>query len=193
MHVADLSLIGWLHSIACVAALLAGAWNLALPKGTALHRRVGMVYVWAMIALNLSVFFLYKFDIAFAPFRTGPHIFGLFHWFAVAALGLILAAWFAAPRQSRGFWAYVHPAAMILSYYLLIAGGINEVFLRIDVLRDLAFASARAAHLPRALIGQAPVIVMTQNALIAATLLLLIYFAARVAHYRRSLHRMAKV
>jgi uncharacterized membrane protein len=186
MVVSDLSIIGWFHSLACLVALAAGAWNLALPKGTAPHRRVGLVYVWAMIALNLSVFVLYKFDIAFAPFRVGPHIFGLFHWFAVTALGLVLIAWFAASRQSHSAGAYAHPIAMVLSYYLLIAGGINEIFLRIDVLRHIALASAKSAHLPPVLFTQSPVIVMTQNAMIAATFLLLIYFSAKVALYRRS-------
>ena len=182
MIVSDISLLGWLHSLACLAALAAGAWNLALPKGTPLHRSVGLVYVIAMLVLNLSAFGIYKFDINhFQPFHGGPHVFGIFHWFAVAALIFVFIGWYAARHQDRAFWAYAHPIAMLLSYYDLVGGGINEVFVRIIPLHKIMLASLKAAGPGR----QPPVVGLTQAWWMAAIVVLIIYFAARVALWRR--------
>jgi uncharacterized membrane protein len=188
MHVHDISVPGWVHVIACLIALLAGAWNLALPKGTATHRAVGRAYIWAMIVVNISVLAIYKFDITFAPFHAGPDTFGFFHWLAVAALVFVSIGWYAARHQDRAVWAYLHPLMMLLSYYDLIGGGINEMFLRVEPLHAIAVASAKSVARTGThpvFFAQAPVIILTQNAAMAATLLLIIYFAARVALRRR--------
>ena len=182
MHVHDITLIGWLHTTACLIALFAGGWNIVGAKGTPRHIAMGRVYVVSMIVLNLSAFAIYKFDIAhFVPFRAGPNIFGFFHWLAVAALVFVLVGYYASRHQNRAFWSYVHPIAMTLSYYDLIGGGINEAFARLDPLRALARASAKSAG------GQvgAPIVGMAQTAAMAATLIMIIYFVARVAIYRR--------
>ena len=182
MHVHDITLIGWLHSIGCLIALVAGAWNLAAVKGTPRHRLIGRVYIWSMIALNLSSLALYRFDIAhFAPFRAGPDVFGFFHWLAVATLILVLIGYYASSRQEHRPWAYIHPSAMVLSYYMLIGGGINEMFARLDPLRALAKASAGATGNA----ANAPIIGLVQTAAMAGTLLLILYFAIKVALYRR--------
>ncbi|HXL98672.1 MAG TPA: DUF2306 domain-containing protein [Rhizomicrobium sp.] len=181
MHVHDITFIGWFHSIGCLIALVAGAWNLAAVKGTPRHRAVGRIYVWAMIALNLSSLALYRFDIAhFAPFRAGPNVFGFFHWLAIATLMLVLVGYYASSRQERRPWAYIHPSAMVLSYYMLIGGGINEVFARLDPLRALARASAGAGNA-----ANAPIIGLVQTAAMAGTLLLILYFIVKAALYRR--------
>ena len=183
MRVGDIVFLGWVHVIPTIVALIAGAWNLSLPKGTALHRKVGLAYVWSMIAASVSSFAVYRFDIAhFAPFQAGPNVFGFFHWLAVAALVLVLAGWYAARHQNRGaFWAYLHPTAMLLSYYDLIGGGINEVFSRVNVLRAFAAAAAR----PGTPAFRSPLIGEVQTAAMAATLLLIVYFAAKTIRYRR--------
>lgn len=182
MHVSDIIPAGWVHAIACLVALAAGAWNLALPKGTPTHRAVGRIYVIAMLVLNASAFFIYRFDIAnFSPFRAGPHVFGLFHWFAVAALVFIAVGWYAARRQDRAFWAYTHPTMMILSYYDLVGGGINEAFTRIDLLRAIFVESAKSVGPHR----QPPVIGTAQALWMAFVVTLLVYFVARVALWRR--------
>ena len=182
MHVSDIIAIGWIHVMGCLVALAAGAWNLALPKGTPMHRAVGRTYMVAMLVLNVSAFFVYKFDIAsLVPFRAGPHVFGLFHWFAVAALVFIAVGWYAARHQRRAFWAYMHPTMMLLSYYDLVGGGINEAFTRIDPLRAILIESAKSVG-PHA---QPPVIGTTQSLWMAAIFVLIVYFIARVALWRR--------
>ena len=181
MLVSDLVPIGVVHSIACLIALLTGALNLALRKGTESHRIAGITYMLSMIVANITVFALYKFDIAsFQPFRAGPGIFGLFHWFAVATLVFIAIGWYSANRQHRAVWAYAHPTMMILSYYMLLAGGINEIFVRIDVFREIAIASAKGSQQ----FGQSPLIGMVHTGWMALILLMIIYFMVRVFVWR---------
>jgi len=180
MHVADITPIGWIHTLACLVAIVAGALNLAAEKGTAQHRAVGRLYVWSMIVLNLSAFGIFRFDVAqFRPLVAGPHVFGLFHWFAVAGLVLVLIGRYAALRQDKAFWAYLHPIAMVLSYYDLIGGGVNEVFARIDVFRALAFPAGSRPNF-----GGSTVIGLVQAGWMALALLLVIYFCIRVAYHR---------
>lgn len=54
MHISDITVIGSLHSVACVLAFFAGAHNLFAAKGTARHPFVGLSFFWSMIVLNLS-------------------------------------------------------------------------------------------------------------------------------------------
>jgi len=69
----DLYPIGWVHTLASLIALSAGAIVPVRPKGTPMHRLRGRIYILAMIA----------------------------------------------------------------SYYLLMGGGVNEAYIRIDALRRL--------------------------------------------------------
>ena len=181
MHVSDLLPIGLVHAIACLIALAAGAWNLAARKGTPGHRTVGTAYMLSMIVLNITAFAIYKFDIAsFQPFKAGPNTFGLFHWFAVATLVFIAIGWFAATRQNRAFWAYVHPTIMVLSYYMLLAGGINEIFVRVDFFRDLAAAGGNDQY------GRPQMIGASHAWWMAFCLLMILYFIMRVTVWRWS-------
>lgn len=127
MSVAPISLIGWLHTAVCVAAMAAGTVALGARKGSARHRRWGRWYVRTMIAAQLTALLIY----------TGGG-FGRFHWLAVSALLLVaLGAW-AAPRQARLPWSLAHLSGMVWSYYLLLGGAVNEAFLRLPLLRPVA-------------------------------------------------------
>ncbi|MFM9861992.1 MAG: DUF2306 domain-containing protein [Micropepsaceae bacterium] len=190
MIVADLVPIGWVHGFACLIALAAGAWNLAARKGTPSHRAAGIAYMLSMIVANLTVFAIYKFDIAsFEPFKAGPNTFGIFHWLAVVTLVFLAIGWYAGARQHNAFWAFVHPAMMVLTYYLLLAGGINEAFLRVEVLRDLAAAGGTDQY------GQPRLIGTTHAWWMAFVLLQLVYFSVRVVAWRwsaRTEHKRAQ-
>jgi uncharacterized membrane protein len=181
MLIANISLIGWLHTIACLIALPAGAYVLAARKGTSTHRLWGWWYVGAMVALNLSAFFIYRFDIV--PGRgVGPGRFGIFHWSAVAALASVVIAVFAAIRQRRNVvWAHVHAQAMLGSYYGLIGGLINEMFARIAPLRALALQlTPGAGNITRtALVG------MVQGGAMLAWFALAALFFLQVAKMHR--------
>src|SRR5262249_14340342 len=58
--------------------------------------------------------------------------------FAVAAL-IVIAAGFAAAHYKfpRTGWMHVHLTCMVASFYILIGGAVNEVFLRATFLRRL--------------------------------------------------------
>jgi hypothetical protein len=57
---------------------------------------------------------------------------------AIATLVLIALGWGAARLIRRhGVWKHVHLSSMIVSYYMLIGGGVNEVYLRIDAMRAI--------------------------------------------------------
>jgi hypothetical protein len=140
MRVAGISIIGWIHTVACIAALGFGAMNLVAAKGTSRHALRGAGYAASMIVAMALSLFMYRFDF---PLARGSQpeagIFGLAHWFTVFALSFTLLGWYAASHKSRAFGAYAHPVAMTLSYYLLIGGLINELFVRVNILRPYAF------------------------------------------------------
>ncbi len=127
MSIPSVSLIGWLHTAVCVAAVVAGAAALWTRKGSARHRRWGRVYVPTMIAAQLSALLIY---------RIGG--FTMFHWLAVITLLLVALGAFAAPRQASAAWSLTHLSCMVWSYYLLIGGAVNEAFLRLSVLRPVS-------------------------------------------------------
>ncbi len=121
----DLVPLGWIHSLACLAALGFGAWVFATPKGAPTHRRLGRYYLIAQIVLNLTALGIYRLGVFFFP-----------HMLALITLALIAVGWLAARfHKPPVVWKHVHLSAMILSYYMLIGGGVNEVYLRIAVLR----------------------------------------------------------
>jgi uncharacterized membrane protein len=153
MHL-DLSLLGWLHTLACFAALGLGGANLLMRKATPLHRRVGQAYLCTLIFVCATSLGIYRHHMFFFP-----------HYLAI--LTIILAAMsyaFAHVRRPARLWLRGHIAATVLSYYMLVGGGVNEVYLRVDVLRRLSggFPS--------------PMITKTHGILMGLTLLALIWF-----------------
>jgi uncharacterized membrane protein len=183
MLIANISYIGWLHTIACLSALPSGAYVLAARKGTRRHRFWGWWYVGAMVTLSLSSFFVYRFDLALPQMRPASGTFGLFHGFAVLTLASVGVAVIGAIRQRRSApWAHVHAQAMLGSYYGLVGGLINEMFARIVPLRDLALhMSPHAGNITRTvLVG------MTQSAAMMAWLVFAAIFFGQIARRRRA-------
>lgn len=123
----DLVPLGWIHSLACLVALAAGAFVFVTRKGTRRHRQVGLAFVISQIVLNVTALGIYQLGQFFFP-----------HVLAIATLVLIAIGWGAGRLiRHHGGWRFVHLSSMILSYYMLIGGGVNEVFLRIDAMREL--------------------------------------------------------
>lgn len=181
MLLSNISPIGWLHTLACLIALASGIYVLAAPKGTRRHRRIGWWYVGAMAVLNLSVFFVYRFDIL-PGHKPSSGTFGIFHGFAVLALASVVLAVIGAVRQRRSsVWAQVHAQAMLGSYYGLIGGLINEMFARIVPLRELALrGTPEAGTITRtALVG------MMQSTAMVVWLIFAAIFFVQVGRRRR--------
>lgn len=181
MRLEDVGLLGWLHTLACIAALVAGGWNSILFDRGRWHQLRGDIYVWSMVVANVLVFAIYDFDIDFVSGNAGPGVMGFFHWLAVAALVLTLVGWFAARRQRHGVWAYTHPVAMALSYYVLLGGLVNELFARVSILRPLAVTMVDGQ--PR---FGSPIIGMSQSAVMLATAILIAIYIVRVFLRRRA-------
>lgn len=180
MRLEDVGLLGWLHTLACIAALVVGGWNSVTFDRGRWHQLRGDIYAWSMIAANVLVFTIYDFDIDFINGKFGPGVPGFFHWLAIVALVFTLIGWFAARRQRHGVWAYTHPIAMALSYYVLFGGLVNELFVRIDALRPLATIMVDGQ--PR---FGSPIIGMSQSAVMLATAVLIMIYIARVFMRRR--------
>jgi len=124
----DLFPLGWVHLVASLAALAVGILVLLRPKGTPVHRRRGRVYALALLVTSVTALGIYRRGIFFFP-----------HWLAIAALIVvtvgILAAHFKIPRRA---WLHLHPTCLLASLYILVGGGVNEAFLRVDALHRLA-------------------------------------------------------
>lgn len=123
----DLYPIGWLHSAFSVIALVAGAIVLVRPKGTPVHRLRGHIYMTALVLTCVTAFGIYRQNMFWFP-----------HWSGIVTLAVVsigfAAVHFKLPRRG---WIHLHLTCMVASYYLLIAGGVNEVFVRVDVLRRM--------------------------------------------------------
>ena len=140
MSIPPVSLIGWLHTAVCSAAMAAGAAALWSRKGSARHKRWGGWYVHTMLAAQLTALLIY----------SGGG-FGIFHWLAVVALLLVVLGAFAAPRQARAPWS--------LTALLIYSGGGFGIFHWLAVVALLlvvlgAFAAPRQARAPWSLARQ---------------------------------------
>jgi len=114
-------LLGRLHLLAALAALLAGAIVVLLRKGTGLHRVVGRVYVFSMLAVNGTAFLIYELFGRFGPF----------HWAALFSLASVVAGWQPARRGSRpADWRRRHAYWMCGSYVGLLAAAVSEISTR---------------------------------------------------------------
>ena len=124
----DLSWLGWIHAVASVCALATGALILLRPKGTPQHRFGGRLYLIAMLVTNFTALGIYRRGVFFFP-----------HWFALAALSAIAIGFLCVRfRRPRAYWRNAHLTCMVASYYMLIGGGVNEMFLRVHVLHAMA-------------------------------------------------------
>ena len=155
----DLVPLGWVHLVASLAALAIGILVLLRPKGTPVHRRRGRVYSLALLATNVTALGIYR--------ARGDFFFP--HWLAMATLIVmtvgIVAAYFKVPRRA---WLHLHLTCLLTSLYLLVGGGVNEVFLRVHVLRRLAVSL------------NSPAVGLTHLAVQISFLMLIGYFNIRV-------------
>jgi uncharacterized membrane protein len=119
--------LGWVHFIASLAALAVGALVLLRTKGTSVHRRRGQIYALAVVASGITALGIY---------RQGGFMFA--HWLGIAVaivtlVGVAAAHW----RIPRVGWVHLHLTCMLVSFYILIGGAVNEVFMRVGVLHRL--------------------------------------------------------
>jgi uncharacterized membrane protein len=160
----DLSPLGWAHSLVCLCALALGPAAFLQLKGSAPHIALGRAYLVSMLAVNASALGIYR-----------RHMFWFPHWFALAALAFLALAFLAVRlKRPRRTWIHLHLTSMLASYYVLVGGGVNEVYLRVGALRGLAAATHGA------IIGATHMIVIATFAALTAAMNLRL--AGRVGH-----------
>lgn len=119
--------LGWVHFIASLAALAVGVLVLLRTKGTSAHKQSGRIYALALLVTSFTALGIY---------RLGGFFFA--HWFAVAAVIATLvgvaAVHFRVPRVG---WMHLHLTCMLVGFYILVGGAVNEVFLRVNFLHRL--------------------------------------------------------
>ena len=152
----DLDLVGWVHFAASLIALGAGAVVLVRPKGTPVHRLRGRISALALVATCLTSFAIYRQGTFWYP-----------HWFGVASLIVVTAGVALAHFKRPRGWMHLHLTCMVASYYMLIGGGVNEVFLRVHALRRIV---------PDVL--NSPIVGMTHSAVMVLFVILIAYFNA---------------
>jgi hypothetical protein len=144
MRLNDISYLGWIHAFVYALAMITGTMQFVGRKGTPTHARTGNIYFLSMVIGNLAALFIFHGqDVIFRsgqpPVLNGKG-FGFFHWLAVLTLALVLLGRLAASRQRQAFFAYAHPVCMILAYWLLLGGAVNEAFVRVDWVQHAALA-----------------------------------------------------
>lgn len=124
-----MSPVGQLHLASAVVALAAGAWIVLRPKGTATHRRVGWIYAFSMLLLNVTALLIYRLTGSFGPF----HIAALFS--LATLIAGIIPAW---RRRPVDKWLDHHYFWMAYSYLGLLAATVAETATRVPSVQAFA-------------------------------------------------------
>ena len=114
--------LGLIHLISAIIALIAGMIVISNKKGTAFHKKVGYLYVFSMLVLNITALFIYRL--------TGG--FNLFHIFVLASLFSIVGG-MSAPlfnRKNKN-WIITHLEVMSWSVVGLYAAFAAEISVRL--------------------------------------------------------------
>jgi uncharacterized membrane protein len=144
--------ISWTHTISAILSLVFGTIVLFGNKGDLRHKKLGLWYFYAMLINNLTALVIINaFGKWFFP-----------HYLAIACLIVIIPGIIAIKLKHK-YWLKIHIISMVISYYLLIGGAINEAFLHIPKLRPF-------------IINNDPIVGITQMVAQILFIGLLIYF-----------------
>lgn len=151
-------LISWSHTTSAFLSLFLGVFVLFATKGNEKHRKIGIYYFYLMLINNFTALFIYNsFGKWFFP-----------HSLAVATLIILIPGYLITLKKEYKHWLKIHITSFVISYYLLIGGAINEVFLRYKPLMMYKVGSPQNG--------------MTQFAAMVLFTIILIYFLFK---YRR--------
>lgn len=89
--------IAAVHVVSNVFAMAIGLPILVAKKGDRAHTRRGRQFVIAMVVLNVTALFIYRYDGFFLP-----------HWLAVVSLPIILAGFWLARQKPFRLAAWPH-------------------------------------------------------------------------------------
>lgn len=118
------SILGGVHSVAAIVALICGGIVFFRQKGTKLHKRYGYVYVVAMLTLNITAI----------PLQNLFGSIGWFHIFILMSLPYVLLGMYYPLFGRRDpKWVVYHFEIMSWSYAGLLAAFVAEVFVRVPL------------------------------------------------------------
>ena len=116
------------HILSASLSLAIGAFVLLNAKGSRQHKRMGTWYFGLMLLSNITALFMYNV--------SGEWFFP--HTLAVVTLPVLVTGYWA----GRAKYLSLHIVCMVISYYLLVGGAINEAFMRIAWLKAYNNTSA---------------------------------------------------
>lgn len=116
------SIIGDIHLISALIAMVTGLIVLLRPKGTTWHKRIGYVYITAMLVLNATALGIYHLSGSFV----------IFHFFAFVSLGSIIGGMYPTIRRMKN-WIHYHYEFMGWSVIGLYAAFFAETSVRFFV------------------------------------------------------------
>lgn len=144
-----LDLLGIIHALLGIAALVFGLAVLLRRKATLGHRRLGQGYVLSMVLLNTTALMIYDLYGRFGPFHVA----------SVISLATVSAGFVPVYiRRPHAAWMELHATFMCWSYVGLLAAFISELAVRVP---GLGFRSSVIA---------ATVIVVAAGAILIHTL-----------------------
>ena len=119
-----MGILGQVHTVFSLIAIVAGAIVFLKTKGTRWHRTFGHIYFTAMTGMIVTSFSIYDL--------TGS--FNGLHWAALlSAITVSMAMFHVLTRRPRNNWMVWHSNWMSWSYVGLIAALIAEILTRIVV------------------------------------------------------------
>lgn len=112
-------MLNTIHTLLGSLALINGAANILLPKGTRLHRRIGKAYATSLVLTLITSFFIYDLFGSFGPY----HVMSI-----VSAITLGLALYFPFFRRGDPGWIHHHYMWMSFSYVGLVMATNSHLF-----------------------------------------------------------------
>ena len=117
----DLTVAGWIHTLLASVGIVVGAEQVLRTRRDKLHRWFGYVYVVAMVAADVSILTVYRFNGHFNVFHVG----------AIANLlciAMALRPMLVRPRPPQ--WKLTHYMWICWSYVGLLAAALTEFIIR---------------------------------------------------------------
>lgn len=131
-----LDALGAVHLGCALAAMVLGFVVVVTSKGTAAHRRLGMVYAVTMVIMNATALTIYDLF----------HRWGPFHTLALVSLATVAAGvvpvWIQRPRHR---WLQMHARFMSWSYAGLVGAAVGEVGGRLGGIGPMVLTAASIA------------------------------------------------
>ncbi|WP_299209306.1 DUF2306 domain-containing protein [uncultured Dokdonia sp.] len=117
------SVVGSIHFVASVIALISGTIVLCGMKGTKIHKKVGYIYAVSMLVVVSTSFMIYRLHGRF----------GILHWFSVvSSLSLLGGMLPMLLKKPKNYMAY-HFSFMYWSVIGLYCAFCAEIFTRIPI------------------------------------------------------------